>query len=67
VKTHAAVRYRVAKKSTLRYRSASRIFQRARELADEVSQQNIVDSISVTHTGRLLKKTIYSRIGTGTG
>lgn len=39
----------------------------ARELADEVSQQNIVDSISITHTGRLLKKTIYSRIGTGTG
>ena len=39
----------------------------ARELADEVSQQNIVDSISVTHTGRLLKKMIYSRIGTGTG
>ncbi len=28
----------------------------ARELADEVSQQAIVDLISVTHTGRLLKK-----------
>ena len=28
----------------------------ARELAEEVSQQNIVDSISITHTGRLLKK-----------
>lgn len=39
----------------------------ARELADEVSQQNIVDSISITHIGRLLKKTIYSHIGTGTG
>ena len=39
----------------------------AQELADEVSQQNIVDSISITHTGRLLKKTIYSRIGTATG
>jgi putative transposase len=37
------------------------------ELAEEVSQQNIVDSISITHTGRLLKKTIYSRIGTATG
>ena len=39
----------------------------ARELADEVNQQNIVDSISITHTGRLLKKTIYSHIGTATG
>ena len=39
----------------------------ARELADEVSKQNIVDSISITHTGRLLKKTICNRIGTGIG
>ena len=39
----------------------------ARELPDEVSQQNIVDSISITHTGRLLKKTICNRIGTGIG
>lgn len=39
----------------------------ARELADEVSQQAIVDSISITHTGRLFKKTICNRIGTGTG
>jgi putative transposase len=39
----------------------------ARELADEVSQQAIVDSISITHTGRLLKKTFCNRIGTVTG
>lgn len=39
----------------------------ARELADEVGQQNIVGSISITHTGRLLKKTICNHIGTGTG
>lgn len=39
----------------------------ARELADEVSKQNIVDSISITHMGRLLKKTICNRIATGTG
>ena len=39
----------------------------AQEFAEEVSQQNSVDSISITHTGRLLKKTIYGRIGTVTG
>lgn len=39
----------------------------ARELAEEVIKQHIVDSISVTHTGRLLKKTMCNRIATGTG
>ena len=39
----------------------------ARELADEAVKQNLVVSISVTHAGRLLKKTLCNRIATGTG
>jgi putative transposase len=39
----------------------------ARELADEVIKQRIVNSISVTHTGRLLKKMMCNHVSTGTG
>lgn len=39
----------------------------ARELADEAIKQNLVASISVTHTGRLLKKMMCNPIATGTG